>query len=87
MIGRVDWPERKAFMAHLDGLKRRAGIEYDSSLAVAAGLAEPAVEHWRSGRRKPSLMQVARVAEVLDESPADLVKLAGLRPVEAAPDW
>lgn len=81
----VDWPQREAFFAHLDKLMAAAGIRYDSSLAAAAGIAETLVEHWRAGRRKPSLMTVSRVAEVLGESPAVLAKLAGLPPVALAP--
>jgi hypothetical protein len=79
----VDWPERDAFFARIDELKAAAGFRHDSAVSEAAGFVGPLVEHWRSGRRKPSLATVSRVAEVLGVPPADLAKLAGLPPVEA----
>lgn len=74
----VDWPEREAFIAHLDRLKQQRGIRYDVALAEAAEISHSAISNWRSGKQRPSLTAIVRVAEALDVDKHDLAARAGV---------
>ena len=74
----VDWPERTAFMEHLDTLKRRRGFRHDSALAEAADFSHTTISNWRSGKQRPSITNITKVATALDVDPTDLAARAGI---------
>ncbi|MGC5019055.1 helix-turn-helix domain-containing protein [Micromonospora sp. DT47] len=74
----VDWPEREAFIAHLDRLKAQRGIRYDVALAESAEISHSAISNWRSGKQKPSLGHVMKLADALDVDRQDLAARAGV---------
>lgn len=74
----VEWPEREAFIAHLDRLKQQRGIRYDVALAEAAEISHSAISNWRSGKQKPSLANVIKLADALDVDRQDLAARAGV---------
>ncbi|WP_422744253.1 helix-turn-helix domain-containing protein [Micromonospora sp. WMMD754] len=74
----VEWPEREAFVAHLDRLKEARGFRYDVALAEAADISHSAISNWRSGKQKPSLAAITKLASALDVSAHDLAARAGV---------
>lgn len=74
----VDWPEREAFIAHLDRLKDARGFRYDAALAEAAEISHSAISNWRSGKQKPSLTAITKLAAALDVNAHDLAARAGV---------
>ena len=74
----VDWPEREAFIAHLDRLKESRGFRYDVALAEAAEISHSAVSNWRSGKQKPSLTAITKLAAALNVNAHDLAARAGV---------
>ncbi|MEU4570819.1 helix-turn-helix transcriptional regulator [Micromonospora sp. NPDC023956] len=74
----VEWPEREAFVAHLDRLKEQRGYRYDVALAEAAEISHSAISNWRSGKQKPSLTAITKLAGALDVSAHDLAARAGV---------
>ncbi|MFE9192020.1 helix-turn-helix domain-containing protein [Micromonospora sp. NPDC007208] len=74
----VEWPERDAFIAHLDRLKEARGFRYDVALAEAADVSHSAISNWRSGKQKPSLTAITKLAAALDVNPHDLAARAGV---------
>lgn len=74
----VDWPERDAFIAHLDRLKDQRGFRYDVALAEAADISHSAISNWRSGKQRPSLTAITKLAAALDVNAHDLAARAGV---------
>lgn len=74
----VEWPERDAFVAHLDRLKDARGYRYDVALAEAADISHSAISNWRSGKQKPSLTAITKLAAALDVNAHDLAARAGV---------
>lgn len=74
----VEWPEREAFIAHLDRLKQQRGIRYDVALAEMADISHSAISNWRSGKQKPSLVAIMKLADALDVDKQDLAARAGV---------
>lgn len=74
----VDWPERERFIEHLDRLKASRGFRYDAALAEAAEISPSAISNWRSGKQRPSLTAIVRVADALDVDKHDLAARAGI---------
>lgn len=74
----VEWPEREAFIAHLDRLKQQRGIRYDVALAEMADISHSAISNWRSGKQRPSLTAITRIAAALDVDKHDLAARAGV---------
>lgn len=74
----VEWPERDAFIAHLDRLKDVRGFRYDVALAEAAEISHSAISNWRSGKQRPSLAAIRKLAAALDVDQHDLAARAGV---------
>lgn len=74
----VEWPEREAFIAHLDRLKDARGFRYDVALAEAAEISHSAISNWRSGKQRPSLTAIRKLAAALDVDHHDLAARAGV---------
>ncbi|MFG2165556.1 helix-turn-helix domain-containing protein [Micromonospora chersina] len=74
----VEWPEREAFVAHLDRLKEARGFRYDVALAEAADISHSAISNWRSGKQKPSITAITKLAAALDVNAHDLAARAGV---------
>lgn len=74
----VDWPEREAFIAHLDRLKKARGFRYDAALAEAADFHPSVISNWRSGKQRPSLSSIVQLAGALDVDKYDLAARAGV---------
>ena len=74
----VDWPEREAFVAHLDRLKKARNIRYDAALAEMAEFHPSVISNWRSGKQRPSLSSIVQLAEALSVDKHDLAARAGV---------
>ncbi|WP_158560017.1 helix-turn-helix transcriptional regulator [Micromonospora sp. LHW51205] len=74
----VDWPEREAFIAHLDRLKQARGIRYDAAIAEMAEFHPSVISNWRSGKQRPSLSSIVQLADALDVDKYDLAARAGV---------
>lgn len=74
----VEWPERGAFIAHLDRLKDARGFRYDVALAEAAEISHSAISNWRAGKQRPSLTAIRKLAAALDVDQHDLAARAGV---------
>ncbi|WP_221449006.1 helix-turn-helix domain-containing protein [Micromonospora polyrhachis] len=74
----VEWPERESFIAHLDRLKKSRGFRYDIALAEAAEISHSAISNWRSGKQRPSLAAIGKLAAALDVDQRDLAARAGV---------
>ncbi|MEV4767754.1 helix-turn-helix domain-containing protein [Micromonospora humida] len=74
----VDWPQHADFIAHLDRLKEARGIRYDAALAEAAEFHPSVLSNWRSGKQRPSLTNITKLATALDVNAHDLAARAGV---------
>lgn len=74
----VDWDQRAQFMAYLRDLRVRAGFRNDAALADAAGVSHTTLSSWRTGRQKPSLDGLQRIADALGVPAHTLAEQAGV---------
>lgn len=70
------WP-REQFVAWMDRLKRRYGIDSDNQLAQRWGIGHTLISSWRSGTQQPSLAKLTQIAGVEEQDPRVLWVLAG----------
>lgn len=75
---RTDWPEREAFNALLDRLRSRSPYQTALALAEAAGISHTTLSSWRSGRQRPTLGNLQKVADALGVEAALLAEAAGI---------
>lgn len=73
---RSDWPQED-FLAWLDGLKAQLGLPSDYQLASHLGIPHTLISGWRSGRQRPSLETLIKIAPRVGEDPRRLWVLAG----------
>lgn len=74
----VEWPQKGEFIAHLDRLKDARGIRYDAALAEMAEFHPSVISNWRSGKQRPSLTNITKLAAALDVNAHDLAARAGV---------
>jgi transcriptional regulator with XRE-family HTH domain len=70
------WP-REEFVAWLDAVKARLGLEKDAHLAEYFGIGHTLISNWRSGKQRPSMATLSTMAAALKEDPRELWVLAG----------
>lgn len=72
------WPQREAFVAYLDDLRKRRGFRTNLALADASGVSHTAISNWRQGKQRPSLESLQQIAEVLGVPAHTLAEMAGV---------
>lgn len=72
----TDWPVQE-FSDLLDRLRARSGHRTLVSLADKAEISHSTLSSWRSGRQRPTLDNIRKVAKVLGVEPAVLAQAAG----------
>lgn len=74
---RDDWP-RDAFFDWFDRVRPAAGFKNEYEFSRAAGISHSAISGWRSGRQRPSMALLSKVAKALDIAPREVWLKAGL---------
>ena len=79
----IDWPERDVFLAEYDRLRTRAQLR-DVEVADRAEISHSSISSWRTGRQRPSLRAIKKIAVPLRASAKSLAQIGGIEYLDNA---